>query len=192
MRYTKAHKQATHARLVKAASEQFRAHGSEGISIAALMDQLKLTHGGFYRHFASKDELYAEALTFSFEQKAASLLAAQNEERLPKLQAVIDRYLSLDHCRNPAEGCPVAALATEIARQPPGIRQTFDDSLRAYMQQLATLLPGATAAERERNALALFSGMAGALTVARAVADEALQAQVLAAARELYTKVYCA
>jgi len=86
----------------------------------------------------------------------------------------------------------VATLACEIARQPPVVRQAFDEGLLVYMQQLSSLLPGATEAERKRKALVLFSGMAGALSVARAVADKALQARILEAARDLYTKVYCA
>lgn len=192
MRYSKEHKQATHKRLVEAASQQFRVRGSEGISIADLMDELKLTHGGFYRHFASKDALYAEALTFSFEQKLANLQeAAQKAGRSPQLKAIIDHYLSLEHCANRADGCPVAALSAEIARQPAVVRAAFDQGLHAYMAQISPLLPGTTEAERQRNALALFSGMVGALSVARAVADKASQAVILDAARELYTKVYC-
>lgn len=192
MRYSKVHKQATHERLVEAASQQFRAHGGDGISIANLMDELKLTHGGFYRHFASKDDLYAEALVFSFGQKRASLLeAAPTGTRSSQLKAIIDRYLSLEHCANRADGCPVAALSAEIARQPAVVREAFDQGLRTYMAQISPLLPGATEDERQRNALVLFSGMVGALSVARAVADQALQAELLAAARELYTKVYC-
>ncbi|MCX6050636.1 MAG: TetR/AcrR family transcriptional regulator [Chloroflexi bacterium] len=192
MRYSKEHKQVTHERLVEAASQQFRAHGGDGISIADLMDELQLTHGGFYRHFASKDALYAEALAFSFAQKIASMQeVAKAEERPAQLKKVIDYYLSLEHCANQASGCPVAALSAEIARQPAIVRAAFDKGLRGYMVQIAPLLPGATETERQHNALALFSGMAGALCVARAVADPILQAEILEAARALYTQVYC-
>lgn len=191
MRYTKEHKQAIHARLVEIASQQFRAHGGS-ISIATLMDALDLTHGGFYRHFASKDELYTEALAFSFEQMAARLLQrAQREGGPPTLQALIERYLSLDHCANRAEGCPVAALSAEIGHQPEAVRKAFDAALLAYIAKLSPLLPGATDAERTRNGLTLFSGMAGVLSVARTIDDEALQAAMLASARELYSKAYC-
>ena len=192
MRYSKAHKEATHARLVETAAQQFRAQGG-GLSIADLMDELQLTHGGFYRHFASKDELYAEALTFSFAQKIARVkeIVQTNEQSSP-LPAIIAWYLSLDHCRNRADGCPVAALSGEMVRQSPVVRQAFDDGLTTYIEQLSPLLPGATAGERKHNALALFSGMVGALSVARAAADEALQSTILAAARALYTQVYCA
>lgn len=191
MRYSKEHKQATHQRLVKSASQQFRAHGGEGISIVDLMEALQLTHGGFYRHFASKDDLYAQALTASFEQKLVEILQVAGEAgHPPKLKAIIDRYLSLEHCANRADGCPVAALSAEIARRTQPVRQAFDQGLHAYIEQISFLLPGASEAEREQNALALFSGMVGALSVARAVADPTLQAQILAAARELYYKVY--
>ncbi|MCX6048161.1 MAG: TetR/AcrR family transcriptional regulator [Chloroflexi bacterium] len=192
MRYSKEHKQATHERLVEAASQQFRAHGGDGISIADLMDELQLTHGGFYRHFASKEDLYAEALTFSFAQKLTSLLEkVHNDGTTPPLKVLINQYLSLEHCANRVDGCPVAALSAEIARQPLVVRETFDQGLRTYMAQISPLLPGATETERTHNALVLFSGMAGALSLARAVADQALQAEILGAARELYTKVYC-
>jgi TetR/AcrR family transcriptional regulator, transcriptional repressor for nem operon len=190
MRYSKAHKEATHARLVETAAQQFRARGG-GLSIADLMDELQLTHGGFYRHFASKDELYAEALTFSFAQKITRVKAiVQNAGQGSPLPAVIAWYLSLDHCRNRADGCPVAALSGEIVRQSPLVRQAFDDGLATYIEQLAPLLPGTTVEEQKQSALALFSGMVGALSVARAAADETLQASILAAARALYTRVY--
>lgn len=156
------------------------------------MDELQLTHGSFYRHFASKDELYAEALSISFAQKIARVkeIVQTNEQSSP-LPAIIAWYLSLDHCRNRADGCPVAALSGEMVRQSPVVRQAFDDGLMSYIEQLAPLLPGATGEEQKQNALALFSGMVGALSVARAAADETLQASILAAARELYTQVYC-
>lgn len=191
MRYTKEHKQATHARLVEVASQQFRAQGGN-ISIATLMEELDLTHGGFYRHFASKDELYTEAIAFSFEQIAARLLQrAQSEGQPPTLQRIIERYLTLDHCANRAEGCPVAALSAEIGYQPEAVRKAFSAALLAYMAKLSPLLPGATDAERTCNGLALFSGMAGVLSVARTLTDEALQAAMLASARALYIKAYC-
>jgi TetR/AcrR family transcriptional repressor of nem operon len=193
MRYTKDHKQTTHERLVQTAAQQFRARGSAGVSIAELMEDLQLTHGGFYRHFASKDDLYARALDFSFAQTASTMTqAAQEVERATALQAVIERYLSLEHCANPADGCPVAALSAEMTHQPERVRAAFDQGLHAYIERLAFLLPGTTVEERQRNALALFSGMAGALMVARAVTDGVLQTTILEAARALYTRVYCA
>lgn len=191
MRYSKEHKQATHERLVKVASEKFRAQGSDGIAIADLMRELELTHGGFYRHFASKEDLYTQALVAVLTEKAEKWRAlAQSVGKSAAVQAIIDEYLSSRHCADVAGGCPLAALSAEVARQPLPVRLAFEHALREYGIQIAPLLPGATAEERQRNCLALFSGMAGALSLARAVTDETLRATILEAARALYTKAY--
>lgn len=192
MRYSKEHKQATHERLVKVASEKFRAQGGDGIAIADLMHELQLTHGGFYRHFASKEDLYAQALATALTEKAEKWRAvAQRAGKTAAVQAIIDDYLSLRHCADVAGGCPLAALSAEVARQPLPVRLTFEQALREYAAEIGPLMPGATEEERCRNGLALFSGMAGALSLARAVADEALRTTILEAARALYTKAYC-
>ncbi|HTD51655.1 MAG TPA: TetR/AcrR family transcriptional regulator, partial [Thermoanaerobaculia bacterium] len=120
MRYSTSHKEETKQRIIRAAARRFRSRGSEGAAIGDLMRDLHMTHGGFYRHFASKEDLLVEAFGEDANGLSGKLLSAV--ERAPKggeLKALIDAYLNIEHCENAADGCPVAALATELARRPP-------------------------------------------------------------------------
>ena len=192
MRYSQEHKLETRRRIVYEASRRFRDQGSEGFSIADLMHDLKLTHGGFYRHFNSKEQLFAEALA-SAVQEAHAKLTTGSDAKTPasQLRVIIERYLSPWHWANPAEGCPLAALASEMPRQPRAVRAAFDQALETYMDGIETLLPGKTRSERQRNFLVLFSGMAGTLSLARAVSDEQTRARLLHAAQEFYIQAFC-
>ena len=192
MRYSADHKQETHRRIVRAASLRFRGHGGGGVAIADLMRELKLTHGGFYRHFNSKEQLFAEAVTQSMEDVQAKLTRPLDKQGSSSpLKVIIETYLSPGHCANPAEGCPVAVLVSEVARHPLAVRASFDRALQAYMKGMAEFLPGKTESERQRNFLILFSGMAGTLGLARAVADEPMRRRILRGAKEFYIKAFC-
>ncbi|HKN85663.1 MAG TPA: TetR/AcrR family transcriptional regulator [Nitrospiraceae bacterium] len=191
MRYSQEHKLETRKRIVREASRRFRGQGAEGFSIADLMRDLKLTHGGFYRHFKSKEQLFAEALTQGLRDAHAKLTAGGDGQSSAPLKGIIERYLSSWHLANPAEGCPLAALATEMPRQPRAVRAAFDRALETYMDGIERLLPGKTRPERQRNFLVLFSGMAGTLNLARAVSDEQTRARLLHAAKEFYIEAFC-
>jgi len=192
MRYSQEHKRDTRRRILSEASRRFRGHGSEGFSIADLMHDLKLTHGGFYRHFNSKEQLLAEALANAMQHANAKLIAGSDANSpVSQLRVMIERYLSPWHCANPAEGCPLAALASEMPRQPHAVRAAFDRALESYRDGIEKLLPGKSRAERQRNFLVLFSGMAGTLSLARAVSDEQTRARLLHAAKEFYIQTFC-
>jgi AcrR family transcriptional regulator len=122
MRYPAEHKEETRERIVEAASRRFRRGGS-GVGIAELMKALKLTHGGFYRHFKSKDDLFGEALKKAFEESTSRMRRAiESASPGRELRAVIETYLSEEHCADAAHGCPMAALAPELGRQPRAVR----------------------------------------------------------------------
>ena len=192
MRYSQEHKLETRRRILYEASRRFRGQGSEGFSIADLMHDLKLTHGGFYRHFNSKEQLFAEALARAVQEAHAKLTTGSDAKNPPsQLRVIIERYLSPWHRANPAEGCPLAALASEMPRQPRALRAAFDQALKTYMDGIERLLPGKTRPERQRNFLVLFSGMAGTLSLARAVSDEQTRARLLHAAKEFYIAAFC-
>jgi TetR/AcrR family transcriptional regulator, transcriptional repressor for nem operon len=187
MRYPAEHKQRTRERIVRAASRRFRSRGSESAVIGDLMRDLRLTHGGFYRHFASKHELFVAAFEQALDDAASR---AQNAIRQAapggKLKAIIDSYLDIEHCDDVAGGCPVAALAVEISRQPRKIREPMVRALREHVTRLEPYVPGATEDEKRRNTIALLSGMAGTLTIARAFSSEADRRRILDAARTFY------
>ena len=189
MRYPAEHKQQTKERIVRAAARRFRSGGSEGAAIGKLMRDLRLTHGGFYRHFVSKEELFTKAFEESVGELRSRVLS-RIEQAPPgeELNALISHYLDIDHSKDIAGGCPVAALATEIARRPPKARATFLRILKNHLAQLAKYIPGATEAERERKARVLFSGMAGTLNLARVIVNDEQRRQFLEDAKVFYFK----
>ena len=189
MRYSAEHKKETRKRILRAAARRFRTRGSQGAGIGDLMRDLRLTHGGFYRHFRSKEDLFVEAFeegTAEIARKIASAI-----EQAPsggELKALIDAYLDIEHCDNAGEGCPVATLATELARRPPRSRArlAFERVLRERTQRMAKYMPGTTEEERERKARMLMSGMAGTLTIARVITDERRRRSFLDDAKKFY------
>jgi len=187
MRYPAEHKEQTRERIVKAAARRFRSRGSEGAAIGDLMRDLRLTHGGFYRHFSSKEDLFTQAFEHSL-QEVRRKFSANVAEALPggELKAIIDAYLDIEHSDRPADGCPVATLASEVARRPRPARAAYQRILGNHVKLIAKYVPGKTADERERKAAVLFTGMAGTLTVARVMTDEPRRRRLLEAARKFY------
>lgn len=190
MRYPAEHKEETRARIVHAASRRFRRSGAN-VGIAELMKSLKLTHGGFYRHFKSKDALFAEAVETAFSEMRARVRAAiQAGAPGEELRIIIENYLSEAHCADTAGGCPIATLSQEMARHSPVVRKTFDRAIQTSITALSAYMRGASEEERKRKAGVLISGMAGTLALARAVSDERQRREMLAAARRVYMETF--
>src|ERR1700716_3307617 len=121
MRYSAEHKQQTRERIVRAAARRFRTPGSETAGIGDLMRDLRLTHGGFYRHFDSKEGLFAEAFEQSLTEIGDRVVKAVKQAPPGgELKALVDAYLDVEHCDDIAGGCPVATLASEVVRRPRG------------------------------------------------------------------------
>src|SRR4030095_4681951 len=187
MRYSADHKQQTRERIVRAAARRFRTRGSEGGGIGGLMCDLRLTHGGFYRHFDSKERLFAEAFEQGLKEVGDRVIRAI-EGAAPggELKALIDAYLDIRHCDDVAGGCPVAALASEVARRPRGARGPFLQAIRAHISRIAQYVPAKNEEERRGKTIALFTGMAGTLAVARAFTDEQDRRSMLDGARRCF------
>lgn len=194
MRYSQEHKQQTHEQVISAAARAFRAQGVANVSIPTLMRQVGLTHGGFYAHFESKDALVAAACASGQGETVKQLFrAAETAAPGKELQAILDTYLSPTHRDDPASGCSVPALAAEIAREPAEVRHAFTQSIRALLDRLKPLMSdcgSAATGEPTGAALALLSGMAGAVLLARAVDDPALSDHILDAARAFYSHAF--
>src|SRR5438128_3097031 len=143
MRYSRRHKEETHNRLLKKAAEEFRRNGVQGTGIAPLMGRLGLTHGGFYAHFDSKNELIAEATGPMFEDALSRrmLAAAEAAPKGKAVRAIVTHYLSPEH-RDSCEGCALAGLAGEMARQPEPVRNAYMSALNHRLKRIAALLPG--------------------------------------------------
>jgi TetR/AcrR family transcriptional repressor of nem operon len=191
VRYPAEQKAETRERILSTAARSFREHGSELNGIGHVMKELGLTKGGFYRHFESKSDLYGAAVARAFEEQSNRMVAAA--EAAPKgaeLRTVIEQYLSPKHLSAPGTGCPLAALASEFARQPLDVRKRVQRSMSAYAERMLSWIPGATVEEKRGRALILFSGKAGALAAARAIADPQARERVLAAARSFYVEAF--
>lgn len=191
MRYPAEQKSQNHDRIVDAAARSFRECGSAGQGIANLMKDLGLTHGGFYKHFESKEDLYAAAIQKGFEQSGDRMVAvAQAAPKGQQLRAIIEDYLSVEHLELVGDGCTLAALAPEIGRQPALVRSRINGAMRAYMNRVLPFLPGRTAAEKRKQFFVLIPSMAGVLMTARAMADQSVREEILAAARTFYTEAF--
>lgn len=167
-------------RILTAAARLFREHGIDGAGVDAITKAAGLTHGAFYSQFDSKEEVVAEALRLVLDESHELWVReASREETSDALARIIDRYLSRRHRDSLGEGCAVAALGSDIARQPKKIRDFFTTRLKEGVEVLAGLVPARTASRRNDTAIRLFSTMVGALILARAVDDEALSRRIL-------------
>jgi TetR/AcrR family transcriptional repressor of nem operon len=190
MRYSTQHKAETHDKLVKKAAEQFQRRGVQGTGIASLMAQLGLTHGGFYAHFENKNKLVGAAASKMFEEGSKRMIAAA--EAAPegmKVKAIVSFYLSPGH-RDAAHGCPLPALAGEMARQPESVRKAYLRGMSEYLDWIARFLPGASADEKRDNARLLLSGMAGSMMIAKTMTDRNASDKFLEQARKFYIAAF--
>ncbi len=157
-------------RILDEASRLFREKGFEAVTVAEVMNAAGLTHGGFYGHFGSKDDLVAETL--------AHVLAADTGGA-GDLCAYLDAYLSPRHRDNTADGCPTAGLAADIRHQTASARMAMTEGLRSQIDRIGKALQGVDAADRRRAAIGTWAAMVGAMILARAIDDPTLSDEVL-------------
>ncbi len=185
MRYRPEHKLETHRKIVKDASRRIRAEGLSGAAVSAVMKDAGLTHGGFYKHFASKDDLLLESLREGFREIEDALAhAAEQPQSGEAWKAIVKTYLSLDLCEHPERGCPVAALAPELARADKNMKPQIAAELVNYKSRMVPFMPGRRRADKERAFFVIFSTMIGAVEMARMLPEHATREKVLATARD--------
>ena len=188
MRYQPGHKAEIHQKIVQDASQRVRAEGLNGAAVAAVMRDTGLTHGGFYKHFGSKDDLLLESLSQAFREIGQVLVhVAEQSPPGAAWKAIVNAYLSPEHCAHPEQGCPLAALAPELARTKKGradkgTQRKIVAELVNYKNQMLPFMPGRRTADRERAFFAIFSMMIGAVEIARLLPGPAGE-RVLASAR---------
>jgi TetR/AcrR family transcriptional regulator, transcriptional repressor for nem operon len=173
-------------RIIDAAGALFRAKGFGGIGVADIMKAADLTHGGFYGHFASKDDLVAQASRRTMTRAAANWTKLVEAAPDNPYAALLEHYLSPRHRDDPGKGCAFAALGNDAARSGKIVRKAFAEGLAPLIDILAQAIPGKSKAARRRKAVAAMATLVGALTMARAVEGTALSDEMLEAAhREL-------
>ncbi len=176
MGHSRAEKAKTHKRIVSIASQKFREEGLAGVGIAALMKEAGLTVGGFYKHFDSRDDLVAEAVSSAFGGWKRRVDAASGGPSV-SVARLIDDYLSAAHRDDPGTGCAFTALAPEIARSGKRTRALTTEQVRNDIQLIAGLIPARDAHAVRSQAILTFSALVGAMSLARAVSDKALFAR---------------
>src|SRR5580704_4471546 len=184
MRYAPEHKLEIHQKIVKDASRRVRAEGLNGAAVSAVMKDAGLTHGGFYKHFASKDDLLLESLREGFREIEDALAhAAEQSPPGDAWRAIVKAYLSLELCEHPERGCPLAALSPELARADKSMKPQIAAELVNYKSRMLPFMPGQQVADKERAFFAIFSTMIGAVEIARLLPDRAMREKVLANTR---------
>ncbi len=171
-RYATEHKQRTRRRIVDAAGRRLKSSGLSGSGVATLMADAGLTNGAFYAHFASKDELVARVVTDQLDRQRDAVAESGVEQ-------MVRAYLSAEHRDHPADGCPSAALLSELGRSGDGVRRAYTEGVLGVVDAVVVRLdPHDPSAVRVR-VLAAFAGMVGTLQMARAITDRRLSDELL-------------
>ncbi len=157
-------------RILDVASRLFREKGFDAVSVSEVMKAAGLTHGGFYGHFGSKDDLVAETVGYILTGTTAGEM---------DLSAYLEDYLAPRHRDNAAAGCPTAGLVADIRHQTPAAREAMTAGLRAQIERVAKSLPDMDPADRRRAAIGTWAAMVGAVILARAIDDTTLSDEIL-------------
>ncbi len=182
MGHSQKDKAENHQRIVDVAARRIRESGTDGPGVAEIMSEAGLTHGGFYKHFDSRDDLVAEAVDAAIEQGRARLEARVEGAEDP-LAAFVEGYLSPEHRDDPGTGCTVVALGADVARSDPRVRAAYRGQVEHYISDLEALLGGKGDEETRRRAIAAVTSMVGAMLISRAVDDDPLSNEILQAVR---------
>jgi TetR/AcrR family transcriptional repressor of nem operon len=185
MRYSKEHKQETHARIVRKAAVKLREKGAHGIGVADLMKDAGLTHGGFYAHFDSREALVIEAFNYAMDRATdrwRKVVADVAPEK--RLATIVDGYLTTVHRDDPGQGCAVPSLGAEIARESPKTRKAFALKLDQMIDMMADQILDVPRKTARKQAMATLATMMGAIVMSRIAGTGELSEEVLSAGRE--------
>ena len=166
-------------RIIEAAAQLFRERGFAGIGVADLMKEAGLTHGGFYGHFSSKEDLIAEASARTLTRSLALWRKLAERAHDDPLSAIAGAYLSRKHRDDPGTGCLVAALGPDVSRQGPAVRRVVTHHMRSAFELLAKLVRDKSKAARRQKAIGMYATLVGAIVMARAVDDRVLSQEIL-------------
>jgi TetR/AcrR family transcriptional repressor of nem operon len=191
MRYPPEHKSEVRKKIVKDASRRFRAKGLAGAGVSDVMNDAGLTHGGFYKHFKSKDVLLVESLAEGFQEISDRLIqAAEQAEPGDAWKEIVNTYLSTDHCDEPESGCPLTALAPELGRTGPALEPQILGELVKYKSRMLPFMPGNDPQDKEKAFFAIFSTMIGAIELARMLPEPEMREKVIATARDFLLRSF--
>jgi TetR/AcrR family transcriptional regulator, transcriptional repressor for nem operon len=176
---SQAAKTASHERILDLAAARIRQDGIDGLAIADLMKEAGLTHGGFYRHFDSREQLVAEAARRALSQGSEWTIAAGQLGGRRGYTALVEGYLSTWHRDHPESGCGVAGVAADVARAGGSARASYTRQVKECLAVVAELIDHPEGQVAEREAVVTLSLLVGAISIARAVDDPDLSKQIL-------------
>jgi TetR/AcrR family transcriptional repressor of nem operon len=179
MARSRVEKDATHRRIVMAAAAQIRRDGIDAVRVSELMREAGLTHGGFYRHFGSREDLIDEAVDAALTDGSRQADTPESLDPGAELAQIIDGYVSKAHRDNPQVGCAVAALPADVSRCGSRPRQAYSRQVRRYIDQLVGLIRPAEPDTERDEAILILSALVGAVAMARAVDDPELSDEIL-------------
>lgn len=185
MRYAEDHKQATRAKVLRAASRVIRQKGPDRVAVAGIMAEVGLTHGGFYAHFASKDDLLVQAIGQMFLESRDNFAAIVGDRPpLDALTSYFDFYLSTDHRDRRDCGCPLPALSADLPRLPAQSRESYGQGVARLSELLARRMEAAGCPEPDELATSVLSELVGAVALARSVSDRTQSDAILKSSRQ--------
>lgn len=191
MRYPPEHKVEIRQKIVKDASRRVRVKGLTGAAVSAVMQDAGLTHGGFYKHFGSKDDLLLESLREGFAEIKDTLAhAAEQSPPGKEWKAIVKTYLSLELCDHPERGCPLVALSPELARADRTMKPQIVAELVNYKSRMMPFMPGRRAVDKEHAFFAIFSTMIGAVEIARMLPESAMRKKVLESTKKFLLRSF--
>lgn len=179
VRVTREQAAAHREKILEVAGTLFRERGFDGIGVADIMKRAGLTHGAFYGHFDSKDDLAAETTVRVL--SGEGWLQRITGKADPSLGEVVRSYLSVRHRDGAGHGCLFAAVGSDVVRQPRSVRRAFTEGLRQRVAAVQSLLPRRSAAAQRKQALTTMASLVGAMILSRAVDDPKLSSEILEA-----------
>src|SRR6476620_6211822 len=185
MRYSREHKQETHARIVKKASVRLREKGAHGIGVADLMKEAGLTHGCFYAHFDSREALVVEAFAYAMDSLTERWRkVAEQTPPDKRLATIVESYLTPVHRDDPGHGCAVPTLGAEIARESPKTRKAFSAKLEQMIDMMADQVLDVPRKVARKQAIAALTTMMGTLVLSRIAGTGEFSDEILNSGRE--------
>lgn len=182
MKVSRAQAETNRRRIIDVAGRLFRERGFDGIGVADLMKAAGLTHGGFYGHFKSKEDLAVQACSGALATNIKALSKVVDGATGDRFAEFIAFYLSDDHKNATGRGCTLAALGPDVARHGGALRSAFAEGVAAYLAILTDIVPGDSQAEKRQKAMATLCSIVGALILSRAIDNEEFADSFLAAA----------
>jgi TetR/AcrR family transcriptional repressor of nem operon len=184
MRVSRTQAEENRQTVINEASRLFREHGFDGVGLKDLMEGAGLTHGAFYKQFASKNDLAAQASKRALESASHRWAAAAAANPKDPLSAVLALYLGMAHRADRKDGCPVVALGSDATRQGADVKASFEAGIKEYLAMLGSWIGGDDRREPSKKAMVILATMVGALLLSRAVNSEQLSKRFLQAAAE--------